>query len=214
LPEVVQYLQDAAVPFVINEAGGADEVAWDSGNAEKGIDTLRQDSERTLVAYSKQVVPRIQPVSVERKFALEVPGMAVPLIGYLDTETDDNRVIDTKTGKQSVSKMKPSWMLQSVIYSAATGFDVEYHSISRAARPKITTALEAPDLLVKPNLVQAINVFRTAKMVADTISHFYETYGPDETWPTFGRFADWSMSFSPCTNCGWRQVCPAMAGEV
>ena len=214
LAEMVQFHNDVSVPTVVEQEGGLEEIAWDGADPAKGLEVARRDSERIFAAYFGQVVPRIQPISVERKFVLDVPGMRVPLLGYLDTETNDDRVIDTKTGKTSVSKLKPSWMIQSTIYSAATGFDVEYHSISRAARPKIVTGLEAPGLIMRPSLAQAINVFRTATMVAQTIEHFYNTYGPDETWPTFGRFADWSMTFSPCTNCGWRKVCPAMEGEV
>jgi hypothetical protein len=57
------------------------------------------------------------------------------------------------------------------------------------------------------------NVLGSAAQIADMIAYLYSTRGANETWPTLGRFADWSMSFSPCTNCGWRKVCPAMAGE-
>jgi len=224
--EVVEYLQDVGVPKVLEEQGGAEEIAWDGDDAVKGVDLLRRDSERILIRYHEDVVPRIQPVSLEEQLYIHDPRLRVPIIGYVDVRSAyemvmDNtsvwvpdRIIDTKTGKQSVSKLKPSWMLQATIYSAMTNLPVEYHSISRAKVPKITTGLESADMVFTPNATKTENVINSAAQIANMIAWMYTTYGPDETWPTMGRFADWSMSFSPCTNCGWRKVCPAMEGEL
>ena len=225
-PEVVQYLQDEAVPKVLEEHGGADEISWDADTAAKGVEVARRDSERMLVRYHESVVPRIQPVAIDKQYEISSPSLIVPLIGYIDVlagnevhqpsgpEWIADRVLDPKTGKQSVSKLKPSWQLQATLYGAMTGLPVEYHSISRAATPKITTALESVDMVFTPSEVKTLNVIKSAASISRMIAWLYTTLGPDETWPTMGRFADWSMSFSPCTNCGWRSVCPAMEGEV
>jgi len=227
--EVVEYLQDVGIPKVLEEQGGADEISWDSGDAVKGVDTMRLDAERILIRYHEDVVPRLQPLALEEELYIRDPRLVVPILGYIDVRTGyldadlegggediwvPDRVIDTKTGKQSVSKLKPSWMLQATLYSAMTSLPVEYHSISRAKTPKITTGLESPDMVFTPNEVKTENVIKSAAQIANMIAWMYTTYGPDETWPTMGRFADWSMSFSPCTNCGWRKVCPAMEGEL
>jgi hypothetical protein len=224
-PEVVEYLQDVGVPKVIEEHGGADEIAWDKDPV-KGVETLRRDSERILIRYHEHVVPRVQPIGLEEEMFIRHASLPVPIIGYIDVRAGSeiqmdtesvwmaDRVIDTKTGKQSVSKLKPSWQLQATLYGAMTGLPVEYHSISRAATPKITTALESSEMVFTPSKVKTDNVVKTASTVASMIAWLYTTLGPDETWPTMGRFADWSMSFSPCNNCGWRKVCPAMEGEV
>ena len=224
--EVVEYLQDQAIPTVLDEQGGAEEIAWDSGDAVKGVDLLRRDSERILIRYHEDVVPRIQPVSLEEQLFIHDPRLPVPIIGYidvrsgyaleLDTQTQwiADRVIDTKTGKQANTKLKPSWMLQATIYGAMTGLPVEYHSISRAKVPKIVTGLESTDLVFTPNPTQTENVIKTAAGIAKMIAWMYGVYGPDEDWPTMGRFADWSMSFSPCNMCGYRKDCPAMEGEL
>lgn len=220
--EVVQYLQDEAIPKVLEEEGGEDNIAWDS-DPTKGVATMRKDSERMLVRYHDNVVPRIQPVALEEEFFLHDEALPVPLLGYIDVRAGSeveglgwvaDRVIDTKTGKQSASKLKPSWMLQATLYGAMVNLPVEYHSISRAASPKIVTALESEEMVYRPDPIKTRNVVKTAASVASMIAWLYTTHGPDETWPTMGRFADWSMSFSPCTNCGWRKVCPAMEGEV
>ena len=224
--EVVEYLQDVGVPKVLEEQGGADEISWDSNDPVKGVDLLRRDSERILIRYHEDVVPRLQPIALEEQLFIRDPRLVVPIIGYVDVRTGyalelDNqtqwiadRIIDTKTGKQSVSKLKPSWMLQATIYGAMTGLPVEYHSISRAKVPKITTALESVDMVYTPDEVKTNNVIGSASTIASMIAWLYTNLGPDETWPTMGRFADWSMSFSPCNNCGWRKVCPAMNGEL
>jgi len=211
LDELVQFLQDAGVPKVLEEAGGAEEVAWDAATADEGVAVLRADSERILSAYRKKVTERIQPIGVEQKFS--IPAEPVPIIGYLDTVTSDERVIDTKTGKQASTKVKPSWQLQGVLYATATGWDAEYHSISRAARPRIVTAVESADMIVRPDEGQMRNVLSTAAQIVDMIAYLYTTRGPDQPWPTLGRFADWSMSFLPCTNCVWKKVCVAWSGE-
>jgi RecB family exonuclease len=224
--EVVEYLQDEAVPKVLEEEGGADEIAWDSTDAAKGVEVARRDSERMTVRYHEAVVPRIQPIALEEKLFITHPSLVVPIIGYIDVRSGHevdvegepawiaDRIVDTKTGKQSSSKLKPSWMLQATIYGAMTGLPVEYHSISRAATPKIVTALESADMVFTPNEIKTRNVINSAAQISKMIAWMYSTLGPDETWPTLGRFADWSMSFSPCTNCGYRKECPAMDGEV
>jgi hypothetical protein len=223
LGEVVEYLGDVVVPKVLEDDGGAENISWDSGDPRKGEVVARNDSERIMSSYYKTVVPRIQPTVVESKFTVEDERLPVPLIGYIDLQAGamdekdvlhPDRVIDTKTGKQSASKMKPSWMLQSDIYCMATNLPVEYHSISRAKVPKITTGLESSELINYPNKVRFENVMKTASMMAEQIAWMYTRYGPDETWPTTGKFADFSMSFTPCQMCGWRKVCPAWEGEA
>src|SRR5262245_15382601 len=116
LADLVQYHQDVAVPKVLEEHGGEDEIAWDSNDPAVGLATARADSERILSAYRRRVTERIQPIAVEQEF--RIPAEPVPIIGYIDTLTDDQRGIDTKTGKQSAKKLKPSWRLQAVLYSA------------------------------------------------------------------------------------------------
>ena len=79
LSDAVQYLQDEAVPKVLEEEGGVENIIWDTG-----LDESRKDAERIMAAYYNTVVPRIQPVGVEERFEILVPGVEVPLIGYVD----------------------------------------------------------------------------------------------------------------------------------
>jgi PD-(D/E)XK nuclease superfamily len=214
LSEVIEYLQDAAVPKVLEEAGGADEIRWDvGGDTTLAVDRMRSDSERITSAYHQTVLPRIQPVAVEQRFEWRPDGFPVPIIGYLDTITDDARTVDTKTGKQVQRKLKPSWQLQGLIYANAVGLPVEFHSISRAKTPAICTSLESDEMVIHPEQRQSENLVSLMRLMVEQIAWFYSLYGPDEEWPATGRLADWSQNLLPCKMCGWQKDCPAWAGE-
>lgn len=202
--EAIQFLDDVAVPRVIEENGGVDWIKWDTS-----LDDARSDARRITSAYYRTVVPRIQPTAVEEKFSIDVPGVEVPLIGYLDVQ-DEGRVIDTKTGKQASRKVKPSWQLQGRMYSFATQKPTEYHSISRAKTPTIVTALESEAMVVPvPTDAQMTEFARLCNTAADLIRYFLDRYGLDEEWPTWGSIPDFSRNILPCDFCGWRQGCPA-----
>jgi hypothetical protein len=201
--EVVQYLQDEVVPKVIEEEGGEDNIRWDSG-----LPTARSDAERILAAYYFSVVPRIQPIGTEAKFEIDFATIPVPIVGYVDV-WEQGRTLDTKTGKQAVRKIKPSWALQGKLYSWATGRPTEYHSISRAKTPTIVTALESEQLLVPvPTRSQKAELEHAFNTAAAMISFFYDRFGI-EGWPTFGAIPDFTRNMLPCDFCGWRQGCPA-----
>jgi hypothetical protein len=205
LSEIVQFLHDAAIPKVLEEEGGIDNIRWDSN-----LDTARSDSERITSAYAHVVMPRIQPIGTEFKFDIDVDGVPVPIIGYVDV-WDENRTIDTKTGKQAVSKVKPSWRLQGSLYAWATGRPTEYHSISRAKTPRIVTALESEDMIVPtPSVTQGAHMSHLFRLAAAQISFLYERYG-NEGWPASGAVPDFTRNMLPCDYCGWRKGCPAWA---
>lgn len=203
LSEVTQYLQDAAVPKVLEGEGGVENIRWDTN-----LDTARYDAERMTAAYMHNVVPRIQPAGVEARFEIAV-GLPIPVIGYVDA-WDTQRTLDTKTGKQAASKVKPSWQLQGRLYAYATGRPTEYHSISRAKTPKIVTALESAEMVVPvPNEGQFENMSHLFRTAFEQISYYWERHGTEEDWPTFGAVPDFTRNMLPCDYCGWRVNCPA-----
>ena len=204
LSEIVQYLGDVGVPKVLDEEGGVDNIRWDTSP-----DTAHKDAERITSAYAHVVMPRIQPVGTEFRFELDLDGVPVPLIGYVDV-WDADRTIDTKTGKQAVSKVKPSWRLQGSIYALATGRPTEYHSVSRAKTPKIVTALESEDMIVqRPSEDQANNMRHLFRLAAAQIAFYMHEYGLGREWPATGSVPDFTRNMLPCDFCGWRDGCPA-----
>ena len=207
LATAMEYFNDHAVPKVNEQEGGIENVKWDSSPED-----ARSDGERITAAYYKAVVPRIQPVATEQKFTLQIPEVEVPVIGFIDVQ-EEGRVIDTKTGKQVQSKVKPSWMLQGRTYSYATGLPTEYHSISRAKTPGIKTGLESEDLIVPvPTEAQMHEFVRLVQTAAHLLRVFIRDYGTHEQdWPTWGAVPDFTRNMLPCNFCGWRQGCPAWA---
>jgi len=206
LADAIQYMHDVAVPKVLEEDAGGDpnEVSWDTT-----FDDARSDAERITGAYYRTVVPRIQPQSTEQKFEIDIPGVEVPVIGYIDVQ-ESNRVVDTKTGKNVSRKVKPSWQLQGRLYSFATQKPTEYHSISRAKTPSICTALESSDMIVPvPTPGQMDNLTHVVQTAAALIRYFLEVFGLEQEWPTWGAIPDWSRNVLPCDLCGWKEGCPA-----
>jgi hypothetical protein len=204
ISDALQYLYDVAVPKVIEENGGADNIEWDDKP-----EACVSDAERITSAYYRHVVPRIQPTATEQKFEIQVPGVEVPVIGYIDVQ-EEERTLDTKTGRQASRKVKPSWQLQGRMYAFATGKPTEYHSVSRAKTPTIITAVESADMIVPVPTEQQMTEFtRLVNTAADLMRHFLTTYGVDEEWPTWGAIPDFSRNILPCDFCGWRQGCPA-----
>jgi hypothetical protein len=204
ISDALQYLYDVAVPKVIEENGGADNIQWDDKP-----EACVSDAERITSAYYRHVVPRIQPTATEQKFTIEVPGVEVPIIGYIDVQ-EEERTLDTKTGRQASRKVKPSWQLQGRMYAFATQKPTEYHSISRAKTPTIVTAVESADMIVPVPTEQQMGEFtKLVNVAADLLRHFMGTYGVDEEWPTWGAIPDFSRNILPCDFCGWRQGCPA-----
>lgn len=206
LSDAIQYLGDVAVPKVVEEEGGVDNIQWDSD-----LNTAHADAERITTGYYTKVVPRIQPVGTEERFEIRVPGVEPPVIGYVDVR-DTDRIYDVKSGRSAVKKVKPSWMLQGRLYAQARNMPVEYHSVSRAKVPTITTALESADMVVPvPTDAQARNMEHTILAAAKYIEFLLETYGPDEEWPALGAVPDFSRTVLPCNYCGYRDGCPAWA---
>lgn len=203
LSEMVTYLHDAAVPKVLEQEGGELNVRWDTS-----LEKARGDAERITSAYAATVLPRVQPVGTEFKFELDIDGLGVPVIGYIDV-WEAERTLDTKTGKSVATKPKPSWQLQGNLYALATGRPTEFHSINRAAQPRIVTALESEAMIMPvPSPTQAENLNHLFRVAAATISFYFATYGYED-WPTTGAVPDYTRNMLPCDMCGWRKGCPA-----
>lgn len=210
LSELVEYLEDEAVPMVVEAAGGVNEIRWDLPDPQQALDVARSDSTRITSAYHRQVLPRMQPVATEQRMEWHAEGIPVPIIGFLDTILPD-RAVDTKTGKQAPSKVKPGWQLQADLYSSYLGKPIEFQTLNRSATPKIVTALESEDLVVHPKWQERENLLYTLRQMVEQIEYMWERYGLEDKWPTWGKWADWSQNVRPCDYCGFRNDCPAWA---
>jgi hypothetical protein len=178
----------------VEEAGGEREVIWDDSPAD-----TKDAAARLVEIRHREVVPLVQPVAVEEEFYLQLPGVELPILGYLDARTE-NQAIDWKTtGRKSSLAQKPDWRIQGLIYGVHTGLPVQFVQSVKTKTPYVdptTARLEAP------TLQEAVVLASIASRAIREIEHFTATYGPDDAWPTsaigYGHACGW---------CGFKPSC-------
>lgn len=206
LADLLQWYMDEGFPRVVydeQEKAGED-VLWDTGPEE-----TRRRGYQIVAAYHDTVAPRIQPLRVETAFSVDF-GAAVPVIGRFDVERETS-TIDYKTGKRVRRQPDEAWRLQGGVYMEATGKPVEFHSLSATASTNavtIVTPLEAEELLVAPSQIERAEMRRTIRSISNEACFYMAMFGPDDPWPTHGRFHSWA-----CNYCGFRPGCPAWRTE-
>ena len=193
-----------AFPVVVEEEEkrAKVETAWDTSPED-----ANERGRGLLAAYMNQVAPRIQPIAVEQMLSVEI-GLAVPITGRLDIETE-KVVIDLKSGKTARRKPKEDWLIQALIYSTATGKPVEFHSVTASMKRgdvTIVTPLESEDLLIWLSPAQREAQLHNLRELSDYACHLMDKHGPDEPWPTLGRFHGWACD---PRYCSYRGDCPA-----
>lgn len=195
------YLDEGFHRVVAEEQEKAgEEVRWDTGP-----ETTRQRGKYVIAGYQELVAPRIQPLKVETVFEVDF-GLAVPVQGRFDLERTES-TIDFKTGKSKQSKPKEDWRIQAAVYGEATGKPVEFHSLSASTKTNavsIVTPLESEAMLVNPSYVERVEMRRTMRAISSEACMYMAIFGPDDPWPTHGRFHTWA-----CDYCGFRPGCPA-----
>jgi hypothetical protein len=172
-------------------------VLWD--DQRKGPEPAKARGRLMLNGYHVAVSPRVQPIGVEGKILVDF-GLAVPVEGRYDILREAS-VIDIKTGKAVKRKPQESWRIQAAVYGEATGRPVEFHSVSPS---NVVTPLESPALLLQPTVREREHMRISLRAVSAEACMYMSVFGPDEPWPTHGRFHDWA-----CSYCGFRPTCPA-----
>jgi hypothetical protein len=187
------------------------EVYWDTRKKDgtPDLDAIRARGRSMLGAYQNKVSPRIQPNAVESFVSVDF-GVSVPVEGRADLVRNAEPIIDWKTGKRARKKPDESWRIQGAVYQEAIGRPIEFHSVtsSPSGSVAIWTPLEAPDLLIQPTLRERAEMRRTLALIEAEACMYMDRLGPDEPWPTHGRFHEWA-----CNYCGFRSDCPAWEEE-
>jgi hypothetical protein len=178
----------------VEKNGGAKEIMW--GDDKPG--DLKDAGVQVALTYHDQVSPSVQPVDVEREINLELPGVPVPVIGYVDVETDDVG-IERKTAKSKPQRgeIPAKWIWQRIVYPLALGKPLAYHVATKTKTPAVYTPETDPGLLGKPLGSAARLIAAKARAISAT----YMEFGPEEPWPdALGH--EWACQF-----CGWRPTC-------
>ena len=123
------------------------EIAW----GEDSADSIQADGERMLTAptvatFLAEIKGAYDPArerSMERKVELRVPGVPVPIVGYIDIITKDGVPGDFKTAARMWAPDKAAQEMQPLVYLAALnqegvhdhGWRFRHYVISKGARP-------------------------------------------------------------------------------
>lgn len=160
----------------------------DFGNDDE--EKLIKRSLKMLEVY-EPVATRIQPIAVEERFEETIPGVPVPLVGYVDIE-EQLQVLERKTSKNRVSKPKSEWRFQGRIYQLVKRKPVEWHVVTKQVTPQVCTAQTDPDLYLP-----IVNPDATVRMIQQTVEAIGEFYArwPEGPWPTNGIFGDWACDY-------------------
>ncbi|HAL16868.1 MAG TPA: hypothetical protein DCP32_08980 [Anaerolineaceae bacterium] len=105
-----------------NKAIEGQPIFWGTDTPE-GIfnDGVRMFSNPALLGEIRKIKPGIDETGpkIERKVELRVPGVSIPIIGYIDVILDEGTPADFKTSAKSWSEDKAADSLQGLFYLAA-----------------------------------------------------------------------------------------------
>jgi hypothetical protein len=172
--------------------------AWNEAIDKHGEPDWRDDDPVKLQKTGVQMMQlyhntvEVKPVAMEERFEVKVPGVPVPIVGYLDVIERD-KIRELKTVKQKTVKPKPKWRFQGMIYQFATGLPIQWDVLTRQATPQLYLADFFPDLFMKVGDMKV-----TEQLIRDAarrVNDLYAQYGPDNHWPMEGIFGDWLCDY-------------------
>lgn len=191
IDDVIDFYHDEAWPQAVDDAGGEDSVKWWAQKDAKLTGALM------VTSYRREICPTIQPQEVEYQFSVKVQDTPVPVVGRIDV-IDAETIIDLKTSKRKVSKMKPGWRNQGRVYQLVTPRNAAFHVVTNKGE-NVTGDFE-----IRYSYLAWLETEKWVAQLAETANHLYRTYGADTDWPTTGTAHDWR-----CDWCGYRKDCPA-----
>ncbi len=148
-------------------------------------------------------------IATEQEFSVEVPGVPVPVIGFIDTET--TRVIrDYKTNGSYTTKQakffnrspNPEYRFQMGVYQLVKPKPAEIHMVTRAKEDPVLLPSDLPSL--------GFGMLDTDKIKTaildqwNLMNYLYETYGAEHPWPGNVNH-EWAGKF-----CGLGERCCAL----
>ena len=186
----------------VEQAGGDGEVRWEKSG---GHATVKDRGVALAAAYHLTAAPRVQPIAVEERIEVSIPGVPIPVIGYPDVETAGT-LIERKTSARKFTTPAGNYLAQARIYQLgiAKPKPVHWHVSTKPAPPAVYTPLEEPTLETAWSQHEMDVTARWVRSTAEAIAADMRQFGPDREWP--GAMA---TRESPCSWCGFRDHgCP------
>jgi hypothetical protein len=142
--------------------------------------------------YHEFAAPSVQPIAVESRFSERLPGVPVPIVGYIDVETQTT-LVERKTTKTKLKVPKPNWLLQGRLYSMVYEKPVEWQLVTRQVTPQLVLPEDEPGLRLGDSHPDA--TIRMVQQAAYMLEDFWFRYGPDNPWPLHGLAHPYQCSF-------------------
>lgn len=212
----VAEVRDAYVAEVerrVDESGGIGELEWrDDVNTDtarvREYDAVRTDGQGVVSLYHNTVSPFLQPLTVEEKFEVDVPGVPVKMIGYIDLIADPvigaTMMIDRKRVTKRSYNLQAEWTIQAEVYQLVRPIPMDFHLSVTTKNPSILTGMD--DNRLQLQVPSRARTERLVQQIVAGIGFNYMKYGPYEPWPANGRLHTWA-----CNYCGYRDGCWAWA---
>ncbi len=180
----------------VDEYGGESQIHWDDGSSAAKV---KDDGTRLAALYLDQAAPHVQPVAAEGRVEFTIPGVPVPIIGYLDVETEQ-QIIERKTAKQKFSGGKPAgnYLAQARVYQLALAKPLHFHVSTKTKVPAVYTPLEEAGLALPYTEAENSRTEAWLRATARAIVSDLQAFGSEGPWP-----GSEALLMPPCSWCGW-----------
>lgn len=137
----------------------------------------------------------LQVVETEKEISLEIPGIPIPVVGFVDIVCAD-RLVDIKT--TGYFKRNPTinqeWKVQANIYQLYQESPFEFHILSRSkTQPVVMPGSKDDPLYVEPPQRRDTELF--LRQIYDVMTYYVDRFGEDE-WPG-NRTHPWAAKYCP-----------------
>lgn len=221
--ELVKSIYAEELELEVEREGGLDEVEWSkedlnptASDARKYLAKIKDQGVQLVGKYQIEQAPRVQPLAVEEPFSIQLPGVPVPVEGFIDLDAElaewwkigspvHERIIDRKTVGHP--KVRGEWLIQGRIYQLFKPRPIEFHLSLKPGKkrkePRIVTPFKnenAGDYIFEPPppAMTIAQIQRTMVAIAECMA----IYGPEDPWPD-AISHEWA-----CSYCGFRPSCP------
>ena len=151
--------------------------------------------------YWEYIGKHITPVATEREILVDVPGVELPILGYIDLETID-RNIDYKTTRYFSRKgVRPNkeWRLAQGIYQLESPKPSEVHVITRSKSDPVVIP-DSTDHALHFGMINAGQVVLTVQYEWQKIQDNFNNYGIERPWPG-NPMHEWASKYCGIEHC-------------
>lgn len=151
--------------------------------------------------YYETIGKHLPVVDTEVEFLVEVPGVELPLLGFIDIETETT-LIDIKTTRYfSRKNVRPNkeWRLQQGIYQLVVSKPSEVHVLTRSKSDPVVV----PDSRSHPlhfGIIDAQKVQQTIQYEWQKMLFNWDRYGDEIPWPG-NPMHEWAGKYCQVENC-------------